>query len=586
MIFFVLAPTLGDLATVGGHDWDQMESHRYLVTKTIRRFHQFPFWNPYSCGGHPTWGGFESATIIVSPWFPFYLSMSLAHALRVEIIGSALISAAGAWLLAGRFTRSPAARALVVVAFTVNGRWALQITAGHTWHLIYAWTPWALYFYDRAVGADPTRGVPHRRDVLFNALVLALMVYMGGIYPLPPDHFHDGSLWRVSGRADAFFPASIGLCRFGPSGRRARRPQKLFPIVEVLLRFPRLVDSPETLDLTTFVQTLTSHDQDMGSRSVNVSHWGWHEWGMYVGWAVVLVTTIGCLWGRGLRESPLKWVGLIALVLGFGSFDPHAPWPLLRHLPIFKSQHVPSRWMYPAGLVLMVVTASVIERLLRRSGPARGWLEVAMIPAVAWIAYDIATVARQPMAHTFANHMPAVVESSGPFRTEVHIPPEMNYAPDWAPPSLPAEMANFGTIDCGTFPAFHNYVRDRNGHVPGLGAHGRGDPAYRGEAYIPDGVGQATIANFTPNAITVDVTNAQPGEHVVLNQNWDPAGWSADGVAALDWSDAVAAPLHAPSATVVFRYRPRSFIPGLFVAMATLAGIGFAYRSSASSRRA
>src|SRR5258708_4194537 len=47
---YVLGPTLGDRSTVGGHDWDQMESHRFLVMKTILRFHQFPFWNPYSCG--------------------------------------------------------------------------------------------------------------------------------------------------------------------------------------------------------------------------------------------------------------------------------------------------------------------------------------------------------------------------------------------------------------------------------------------------------------------------------------------------------------------------------------------------------
>jgi hypothetical protein len=576
MIGFVLAPTLGDLRTVGGHDWDQMESHRYLVTKTILRFHQFPFWNPYSCGGHPVWGGFETATVVVSPWFPFYMTMTLAHALRVEIFGSALISAAGTWLLAGRFTRSPMARAFVVVAFAVNGRWALQITAGHTWHLVYAWMPWALYLFDRAIGADATRGVPRRRDLVLTALVLALMVYGGGIYPLP----HAAAVMALYSaflavQLRSFRPilvcAATGLLAVGLSAA------KLFPIVEVLLRFPRLVDSPETMDLTTFVHSLTSHDQDMNSRPANTSHWGWHEWGMYVGWAVVVIVTIGCLWGRGLRESPLKWVGLIALILGFGSFDPYAPWPLLRHLPVFKSQHVPSRWMYPALLLLLVVTASVLERMLRRAGPVRAWLEIAMVPAVAWLAYDIASVARQPMAHTFANQMPAVTESTGPFRTEVHIPPEMNYAPDWAPPSLPAEMANIGTIDCGTFPMFHNYVRDRNGRAPGLGAHGRGDPAYKGEAFIADGVGQATISSFAPNAIEVEVTGAQPGEHVVLNQNWD-GGWTADGMPAMNWSDTVATQLHAPTARITFRYRPRSFVAGLVCALATLAGIVFVSR--------
>jgi hypothetical protein len=578
MIGGVLAPTFGNLSAVGGHDWDQMESHRYLVTKTILRFHQFPFWNPYSCGGHPTWGGFESATVVVSPWLPFYLAMSLPHALRVEVLGSALISAAGAWMLAGRFARSPASRALVVVAFAVNGRWALQTTAGHTWHLAYAWTPWVLYFYDRAVGVDPTHGAPRRRDIVLMGACLAIMVYAGGIYPLPETAFTVGLYGLLLATATrSYRPIFVGvtaaLLAFGFAA------PKLLPVLDVLWHHPRLVDSTESLDLAAFVQILTAREQDMGSRPANVSPYGWHEWGMYVGWSVVAVTTIGCLAKRGVRESALMWTGLVLVVLGFGAFDPHAPWPLLHNLPVFQSQHVPSRWLYPGLLLLVTVAASWLEWTLRRSGRARAWLEVALVAGLACVAIDIATVARQPMTHAFVTVMPQVQESTGPFRTEIHLPPELAYASDWAPPSLPSEMANIGTIECGTFPALDSCYRDRKGRAPGLGARGRGDPAYKGEAFIPDGVGEAAIVSFTPNVVTVQVKGAQAGEHVVLNQNWD-AGWTADASPAMNWADTVAAQLHGPEATVVFRYRPRFWYLGLFVFAATAAAIGYAYRLS------
>jgi hypothetical protein len=504
--------------------------------------------------------------------------MSLPHALRIEVWGSALVSAVGAWMLAGRFTRSPAARALVVVAFAVNGRWALQIAAGHTWHLVYGWTPWALYFFDRAVGADPAQAPPRKRDVALTGAVLALMVYGGGIYPLPQTAFVMllyGLFLAATRRS--FRPIGVGLLSaviaLGLSA------PKLFPIIEVLLRFPRLLDSTETLDLTAFVQILTSHDQDMSSRPANVSAYGWHEWGMYVGWAVVAVLTLGTLFGRGIRESPFKWAALVALMLAFGSFDPYAPWPLLRHFPVFKSQHVPSRWMYPALLMLLAITAGVVERILRRSGPARGWIEVLLVPCVAWVAYDIATVARQPATHMFATKMPAITDSLGPFHTEVHLPSELAYSSDYAPPSLPAEMANIGTIDCGTFPGLNVYVRDQTGRLSGLGAHGRGDPSYKGEAYIADGVGQAAIESFTPNEIVVSVTGAQAGEHVLLNQNWD-AGWSANGTPASNWSDVAAAQIHGPTARVVFRYRPHTLYAGIGALFATLAALAFAWRSN------
>jgi hypothetical protein len=173
--------------------------------------------------------------------------------------------------------------------------------------------------------------------------------------------------------------------------------------------------------------------------------------------------------------------------------------------------------------------------------------------------------------------MPTTVESVGPFHTEIHLPGELAYTSDWVASSLTAEMANIGTIDCGTFPALHNYFRDQSGRTAGLGARGRTDPAYKGEVFIPDGVGKAWIESWSPNEVKVGVSGAQAGEHLVLNQNWDE-GWSANGESAQNWSDQVAAQLHGPASTVVFRYRPPTFIPGILVFALTVGGIVFVLR--------
>ena len=204
--------------------------------------------------------------------------------------------------------------------------------------------------------------------------------------------------------------------------------------------------------------------------------------------------------------------------------------------------------------------------------------------AVAYVAYDIAVVARQPTRHMFTTKMPAVPESTGPFHIEQHLPRELAYESEWAPSSLTAEMANIGTIDCGTFPAFHNYFRHQEGHVPGLGAHGVGDKGYRGEAFIPEGAGTATVTSWTPNAVTVEVHGAQAGEHLVLNQNYDP-GWSASGRKLENWKDTLSAGLDAADATVVFRYRPPTFWPGVSLLLVTMGWIGWAYRRARRGER-
>jgi hypothetical protein len=85
--------------------------------------------------------------------------------------------------------------------------------------------------------------------------------------------------------------------------------------------------------------------------------------------------------------------------------------------------------------------------------------------------------------------------------------------------------------------------------------------------------------------MTVAVHGAQAGEHVVLNQNFDP-GWTADGSRAQNWADQVSAPLHGPDTTIVFRYRPVLWWPGLLVFAATVGGVGWAFWRVRRLRRA
>ena len=89
-----LGPWFKDLHTFGFHDWDAQTSHRFLVQLSLLRYHQFPSWNPFACGGFPAWGYVEADTIVVSPFLPAYLFLPMSLALRVEVLGMAVLSAA------------------------------------------------------------------------------------------------------------------------------------------------------------------------------------------------------------------------------------------------------------------------------------------------------------------------------------------------------------------------------------------------------------------------------------------------------------------------------------------------------------
>jgi hypothetical protein len=571
-IALVVAPIFMKTDTYGVHDWDQMQAHRYLAVKTIKRFHQFPFWNPYSCGGHTWWGGLESGSSLVSPALPFYLFAPFTWALRLEVVLAALISGVGTWLLAGRFTKSAGLRLIAVAAFAVDGRFSEQASVGHTWHLYYAWMPWALYFLDRAIGMAPSNTPPKAlplRDIALTGAMIAMMVYTGAIYPLPQTILVV-ALYAIGCAIASRSIRPVAYAVFAGILSLAFAAPRLLPVMDMMRRYPRLVDSPEALDLSGFIAVFTSKE---GTPRPPIGPWGWHEWGIYTGWVPLILMLVGLAFAARGRERALRLTGAVCLVLGFGRFHDWSPWGLAHdYLPIFESQHVPSRWLYPATLVLVVAAGGILERFLRRQ-PRRLALEVALLSLGAYVGLDVGLEAQRPLVGAFARHLAPLEERVTDFHQERTAPPSMRYdAGEWAPPNMPSMIANVGVLDCNTFPGFNSYYRDKQGHSPGMGAIPRGDPAYRGETFTSSGTGTTNVESWSPNAVTVSVHGGRPGDLLVLNQNWDP-GWRANGASVVDYRSAIAAPIHDADEVVTFRFVPRFFGTGCLLLVAAVVGL-------------
>jgi hypothetical protein len=575
MILLVVSPLLLHPWTLGQHDWDQMNTQREVVVQTIARFHQFPFWDPYTCGGHPAWGALESAPIAVSPWLPFYLLLPLPIAIRVEIVVSAVVGALGAWRLASRFTDRAAVRSLFTVVTVVNSRWAMQIAAGHTWHLLYGLLPWILYLFDRAI--DPsTRERDRVRDVVVAGTCLALMVYGDAIYPVPHAAFVLTVYALVLARRTRhlrplFALASVAAVAVGLSA------PKLLPLFERLARFPRIIKSDEGIWPQYIPAIFTWRVGDFAAKADFVGGSMWHEWGLYLGWPVLVALVAGVVASRGPRERALAWAGgLMFSFVALGGVHPLTPWRLMHLLPLFKSQHVPARWLYPSLTVLGCCAASGATAWLRRTGPRRPWLEILLGASALVVALDMGSVARESIALSFVNPAPAVPSTVGAFHLVHRLEPRPDYAPGlWNVTTLPGVLTNVGTLECDTDSALHTEHRDLEGRMPGLGAYGDDDPDYRGEAYVVERPSAASVASFTPNEVVVHVEGAMPGDHVVLNQNWDP-GWTADGSPAIAFRDAVATVVGPTVHPVVFRYRPRTLWLGLLTCALTLGAIAVA----------
>lgn len=556
MVVRILAPMFARLDRFGFHDWDAHSVYRWSTVASVRDYGEAPWWNPWQCGGYPSWGFAEGATNFVSPYLPIYLAFPLQVAERLEVLGSAIVLAVGTYLLAGRFTNSRALRALAVVAGALNGRWALQTAVGHTWHLQYAWLPFAFWGLDVAI---EERRASH---AIIAGAALAAMVYAGGIYPLPHAAL---ALVLYASLVAALRRSTQPLVQLGiaaATGVGLAAP-KLFAIADTMTRAPRLVDSTEAIGPRELLRMLTSRDQWFYSRPFDLHGWPWHEYGIYVGWTGVAVLAGGLLLAhRTKREVALAVTAGILLLLGFGAFHRFAPWSLLHHVPPFASQRVPTRFLYPASMLLSIAFAAAAGRLLRQRLADVRWLDAALLVPVAVFAVDVASIDVESLEHPFRLTMPRLPDKAS-FRHASSAVVTYVEADEMPHALLPSAMANQGVISC------YGVGETTSGAIAADA------PSYRGEAYVAEGSGAARVVSWSPSSAVVEIAGANAGAIVVYNMSFDPS-WRANDAPAIEWHGAVATQVGAGEKRVSFTYRPRTLNAGLAIAgmtMLVLAGV-------------
>ncbi len=568
----LFAPFFVDTSTFGFRDWDTHSAYRYITALALKRYHELPFWHPWFCGGFPAWAYVEGATNLVSPYLPFYLLFPVQIAERLEVICSTACAFGFTYLLAGRVTKSAGIRALVAVAYAFNGRWVMQFSEGHTWHLQYAWLPLVLFCFD--VSLEPRK----LRWAFGAGAVMALTAFMGGIYPLPHTAlvliFYAGILAATKRSAVPLY----ALCIAGVTALGLSAP-KLFPVAELMLRVPRRIDSTEALGLGQLLAVFTEstgtvdHDPPVGGLA-----YAWLEYGIYIGYWLTGALVLGVV-GMAARGKPTAFraAGLLFLVLGCGAFHKYAPWTLLHEVPPFSSQHVPTRFLLPALLLLMLAFASMLSGFLERAVARRPWIDLALLVPVYFVAMDMVDVGRQSTKQLFMFKGPSVVEASKEFH---HVTDTTyRYDPDWRQAGrqeLLAMYANTGLIRCYGIPTEL---------VPG--AIAQGAAGYRGEAYLvgPD-QGTARVTDWSPNTATVHYEGARYGATLVYNMNFDP-GWRANGHAATSYNRAVSTRVYASSGEVTFRYSPPLFGWGLIAfGLTALVALGGPGPMAKSIRRA
>jgi hypothetical protein len=535
-IVFALAfsqPLLGRLAEPSFHDdWDFTEQLDWVAYASVTRFHHFPLWNPYKCGGMPLLGNPQSR--FLTPLFVVHLLFGPVIGTHLEVLLHLAIAWAGGYFLACLLGLGWVGALACASIFPAASWLPLRVAVGQLVFLPTLYLPWIVLLIWLAI---------ERRRPWFGAmagLVAAVMLGEGGVYPiLLALVFVTSIALTLAVARRSWWPVAVLLVFAGFAAGFAA--VKLLPAVELMRAHPRPAGQSEVNSLGSLLDMLLSRNQDLDRTAPG--GWQFHEYGAYVGAVAVLLAVLG------IASSPrriLPWLvsAGVLVILAAGDLGPAAPWTILHVVPGFSSSRVPSRLLIPLTFAIGVMAGFGADVVARTRPPLGRLVAVALVAACivdAWL------VGVPNLRQVFGGEerLQAVAPEFRQMSAKASVFHMLGYA-----------RANMGAVTCYEAGAFPTVVK------------GADEASYRGEQYLL-GAGSVSLLEWSPNRLGYEVDAAEPTV-LVVNQNYD-RGWRVvEGRGEVtSHGGLLAVRLPGGRGRIRLAYRSRAFLLGLAITAAT-----------------
>ena len=509
---------------------------------SITRYHEFPHWNPYECGGYPLWDNPQGWAGAPLTWFSFVVGTT--RTIELWIIAHVAAAFVGMWLFARHELELGRLAAFVAsAAWAFSGFHQHHYSGGHFTFVSFVYFPLALLLWRRAETST--------RAAVGLGLLCAWMFYEGAVYPLP----HLIVLLAAETLTRAWPPkrlahvakagAIVGLVAFTVAASR------LLPVLDQLRQHRRAmpldVDAMQWETLKDIFLARAHERQVLGQQYV------WTEFGTYVGPIVLALAVIGVV-VAGTRRAWLIALLIFSVLLMLGHVSTNAPWSILHaHVPPFNQMRVPSRFRAEVSMLLAAFAGIAVEQLCgvaRRVIASDAWID-AVRTAIVCVALvgvgDIISVG-QTVIEPFFSGAPA------------------------APIVAPSQRLFYGGTDSA---AFIDQPRQNRGRMQCYDEWGFGDGAQLWDGDVPqaraiDDGAVVEGASRTQNTFTIDVVATRPAR-IALNTVYDD-DWKTDVGSTFNQGHQLAVDVPAGHHHLRVRCWPRTFNAGVGLSLMGMLG--------------
>jgi len=397
-------------------------SWRAYLADSLRGGH-LPLWNPYTYGGQPFLGGFESAVFYPPNWL--FIVLPLGPALNFSILLHLIILGWGMERWARQRGLDPRAAALAGIVLPLTGPVFPHVYAGHLSNLCtMAWAPWLL------LGLEVWVREGDRRGLFLASAAVCLQILAGHIQYFFYTAIAAGLQAMVvsviePGQRRRALPAVVGCYLAGAALGAAQlwpglvastegiRQQKLDVTFAVMFSFP-----PENF--------LTLLAPGFFGNLGQPVYWGrgylW-EASLFFGVAGPVLIALAVA-ARTHRRQVLTDLAVAALLLLL-ALGIHMPlfYPLYDFVPGFGQFRSWAKFIFPAMLFLVLAMAAGLDLLLRGERPSRkvafaglGLGLVAVLTGVILVCWPEGIGGLMPLvAHSHESYVPPQVFSDPAF---------------------------------------------------------------------------------------------------------------------------------------------------------------------------
>lgn len=542
-----LAPFWFSYDKLGISDWDYYFSMHTNLQQAITNFHQFPLWNPYTCGGTSALGDPEFP--VLSPLFLLEIVFGSVAGLKLSIYAATMVGALGMLFLCKKLGMNPLAGLLAGAALAFGSVNLLEIVEGHQNILAFMYIPWIwLTWYS----AYQEIGKKRLWFTLLTGILLALVFFQGGLYLLMYLTAAFIIVPLLSANPIRAYKITIlaGIIALGLAS------VKLIPVFYWVHEFQDKAYASSAYTLSSVNKIFLGRILHGAENVIPNQGSGWHEYGAYLGPVVLVLALIGFIAHRKQRIAQAMLIAAVLALYG-SSFGPFLK-PFFDHVPFIPRSNI-ARIILFSVIPLCILAAMGVDYMVKRSR----FLRIAAIIMITLAAVDLISLSYPLSSQAFV--IPQDPELVAHAKYPIEYDPfdyKTRYQDVDYTRAYEATQQGYGTLSycsvLGPDPAV-SIITDEGG-----------DPIV---SFPNNHAATFNLLSWTPNKVILTTTTPQASQ-AVLNANY-AEGWYVNGIAAKNIANKVGIDIPAGTTQLTFQYIPKGMYAGLGITMISVLVLGY-----------